>query len=515
MVTRKSRIEKTTPAVVKDDSLGITKRQTITTYTLHAIKEYGTEVVEQRAIPDYRDGLKPVQRMLLWATFKLGIIHTKGFKKSARIVGELIGKYHPHGDASAYQAMVGLAGTKRQGKADGWYTRNCSTPLFEGQGNWGDFIDAAAAYRYTEVRLSKFSGLYLLDPDYLAVVDYVPNYDDSEKVPVVLPAKLPIILLNGYSSIAVGVAAASPPFGFDGVRTLTIKALRGEQITAGTCARTLVPDYPYGGDCVTDVKERIPTMKGKGGLHFMPSYEIDDKKKTLLFTSVCPGLMSPGSIETFLTKMAAIPEVGAVSDESDKRGPRYEVVAKRGVSSEKFDAMVDKCLDISCRSESYDIGVTLRNANGSATFELSDIPNILAKWSAWRIDLELKVIERLIAIQLKKIDKLETMRLAVLNIETVVQALKVKADRDTILVDGKSVEVDAAAAFLVKKLKIRLDQAEMILDLKVRQLRAIEVSKLDQQLKVERAELGTLRSDLKVPADRVIRELDKLKSEVL
>lgn len=514
MVTRKT-LKPVPSSVVKDDSLGVMKRQTITTYTLHAMKEYGTEVVEQRAIPDYRDGLKPVQRMLLWATFKLGIVHTKGFKKSARIVGDLIGKYHPHGDASAYQAMVGLAGTKRQGKADGWYTRNCSTPLFEGQGNWGDFIDAAAAYRYTEVRLSKFSGLYLLDPDYLAVVDYVPNYDDSEKVPVVLPAKLPVVLLNGYSSIAVGVAAASPPFGFDGVRDLTVRALKGETITAGTCARVLVPDYPYGGDCVTDSKERIPTMKGKGSLYYMPSYEIDEKKKTLTFTSVCPGLMSPGSIETFLTKMAALPEVGAVSDESDKRGPRYEVIAKRGVSGDKFDLMVDKCLDISCRSESYDIGVTLRNAEGSATFELSDVPRIIERWAKWRIEIEVKVINRLIQIQKKKIDRIQTLRIAVLNLDTVIAALKVKVERDTVKINGVDVDVDGAAAFLIKKLKIRLDQADLILDQKVRQLRAIEIKKLDTQLAAEQKELDALTKDLKAPAVRVVRDLDLLKKEVL
>lgn len=515
---RQARTERSaapTKSTNTNPALGITKKQTITSYTLHAIKEYGTEVIEQRAIPDYRDGLKPVHRMSIWAAHKLGIYPNHGFKKAAHVVGFALGRLHPHGDQALYQAIVGLTGTKYQGKSEGWYTRNCACPLFEGQGNWGDFIDGAAAYRYTELRLSKFSALYLLDADYLAVMDYVPNYDDSEKVPVVLPAKLPVILLNGYSSIAVGVSAASPPFAFDGVRALAIRALKGEPITAKLCAKTLVPDYPYGGVCVSDSAEVLPVMGGKGSILYQPTYVIDENKHTLTFTSVCPGLMSPGSIETFLNKLAALPEVSTVADDSDKRGPRYEVVAKRGIVGDKFDAMVDRCIQIATRSESYDIGVTLRNVKGGASFELSDVPTILQKWSAWRIEVESKVITRLIEIQRRKIDRLQTMRIAVLNLEIVIQALKVKKEREVIKINGADVEVDGAAAFLVTRLKIRLDQAEMILDLKVRQLRAIEISKLDAQLKVETTELNTLLQDQKAPNLRAVRDLEKLKKEVL
>lgn len=494
------------------ESLGILKKRTMTRYSIMAMKEYGAEVVEQRAIPDFRDGLKPVHRCAIWAAYKLGL-HNRpgGFRKAARLVGDVIGKYHPHGDASCYSAIVGVTGTKRQGQVKGWYTRNCSTPLFEGLGNWGDFIDGPAAYRYTEVMLSKFSDLFLLDSDYLAVMDYVDNYDGTERIPVILPAKIPVVLLNGYSSIAVGVAASSPPFAFAGVLALTIKALKGEEIKVSHITSTLVPEYPYGGVCVSPRKELFDLIKyGKGSLFFAPSYEVNEKAKTMTFTSVCPGLMSPGSIETFLNKLAALKEVGSVSDDSDKRGPRYVVQGKRGITAEGFNNMLDLCYNIAVRSDSYDIGMTIRQPDGGANFQASTIIEMLTLWATWRIEVELKAIARLISIQEQKLIKLNTIRTAVLNLDVVLAALKIKKDKDTIKINGVETEVDAAAAHLMRKLKFGLSQANMILDMKVRQLRSVEITKLDEQIANETKELKQLQKDSKNPSDRAIRDLEKL-----
>lgn len=505
---RRVRAQSNSKLPVTDTSgLGVLKKMGVGRYIAMAMKEYGTEVVEERAIPDYRDGLKPVQRMLLWAAYKLGMHNNKGFKKSARIVGEVIGKYHPHGDAAAYQAMVGLTGTKHQGEKSGWYTRNCTVPLFEGQGNWGDFVDKAAHYRYTETRLSLFSDHFLLDPDYLAVSDYVPNYDDSERVPVILPAKLPVALLNGYSSIGVGVAAASPPFSFDGVLKLTIKALRGDTITAMECAKTLVPEHAYGGETVSTPKELLPTIKGKGSITYRPTYVVDEKKRTLVFRSVCPGLMSTASIEKFLNKLAAHSSVATVHDETDRRGPWYEVQAKRGVAGAKFDAMVADCVALSTRSDSYDIGITIRHKDGGAEFGLSDVPTILRMWAEWRIELELRVIQRLIQQQEGKLKYLTALRSAAVNLEVVMQALRVKADKVAVVIDGVSREVDGAAAYLMKKLKLDLVSAETILDMKVRQLRAIEVAALDAKIAACNKELASLSKSKKNPSDRAITDL--------
>src|ERR1019366_8050716 len=361
-------------AIGNTSALVRVKKQTITRFSINATKIYGTEVIEQRAIPDFRDGLKPVHRMVLWAAYKLGLHNSGGFKKAARTVGEVIGKYHPHGDKSAYDAMVGMAGTKVQGRAKGWFRRNCSVPLIEGQGNWGNFIDSAAAMRYTESKLSKFSDLFMLDPDYLAVMDYVPNYDDSEKVPVLLPAKLPVVLLNGYSSIAVAVAASSPPFHIDGVTKLTIMALNGEELTPKIVTTLLEPSFPYGGTCVSPKKDLYQIVKyGKGSLYFVPSHTVDERNKIMTFTSACPGLSSPKTVESFLNKMAGVREVGSVSDETDKRGPIFSAAAKRGTSTAAFESMVDQCWDIAVRSDSYDVGITIRQPDGSACFEASTI----------------------------------------------------------------------------------------------------------------------------------------------
>lgn len=505
-MTAKSEVS-TTRKISK--SLGVTEQKSIAEYSASAMKIYGTEVVEQRAIPDFRDGLKPVQRCLLWAAYKLGVHSGGAFKKSARLVGEVIGKYHPHGDLSCYQALVGLAGTKFQGESKGWATRNCSVPLYEGQGNWGDFIDPAAAYRYTNGRLSKFSDKMMLDPNYLAVMEYLPNYDESEKIPLVLPAKLPVILLNGFTSIAVGVAGGSPPFHVKGVLELTKKALSGNAISIRDCIKHLEFDYPYGGVCISEPKDLIPMYKGKGNSYFMPSYELDNEKRTLTFVNVCPGLMSGGSIEKFLENLSQVAGVVSVDDDTNKYGARYVVEFSRKLGEKDLDEAVDKCLELSVRSDSYDVGITIRNSNG-ADFKKVTIPQIFELWADWRIDLETKVIKRLVSIQEEQLARQELIFLAVDNLDIIVKALKVEAQEVKINVDGKQMVVDGAVAYLVKNLRISVDQANYILDIKVRQLRALERTKILAKIAEIKKTLKSLSSDLKNPGDRVLRDLDTI-----
>lgn len=508
MVTRTKKVAGVT--VAKSDALGITLHQTTAKYTAAAMKSYGTEVVEQRAIPDFRDGLKPVHRMILWAMYKMGIHNNSGYKKSARTVGEVLGKYWPHGDVSTYGAMVSMAGTKFQGQKSGWATRNCSTPLIEGQGNWGDFIDAAAAMRYTEARLSKFSDLYLLDPDYLAVMDYVPNYDDSEKIPVVLPAKIPLVLLNGFNSIAVGVAAGSPPLALEGVLKLTKKALSGEPVTLKDCVRNLKFDYPYGGVCLTEPRDLVPVFKGKGSASFMPAYDLDEAKKTLTFVDVCPGLTSSGSVGNWLERMVGLKTVATVDDDTGKLGARYTVVFNRALNGAALDAAIDECLDLSVRSDSYDIGVTIRDTVGRASFRRASVPDVFNMWAEWRIQVEVKVLNRLISIQDQLKARQELLLLAVENLDTIIKALRVKQDKVVLLIGGVEKEVDASAHFLMKALKITLEQANSILDMKVRQLRSMEKTRILAKIKEHNLSIKSLTAYLKVPHTRVIEDLDNL-----
>lgn len=656
-------------AAIDRNILGVLEKETLAQFSARAMKIYGVEVVEQRAIPDYRDGLKPVQRCLLWAAYKLGLHSNAGFKKSARLVGDVIGKYHPHGDclsgdtrvpllngdiktlqeltqwgvpqevlaydtehnkfvpgvahsfrvgqrtnhiykihfnelviectgnhpfysplhgwvaadsiapgdellgveviqplavisddtfpevltvtkvenllnqepedfydftvelyenmlvllggnpdsfmslvahnSSAYQALVGMSGTKFQGERKGWATRNTSTPLYEGVGNWGDFIDPAAAYRYTEGRLSKFSDKIMLDPDYLAVMDYVYNYDESEKIPLVLPAKLPVILLNGFTSIAVGVAGGSPPFHIKGVIELTKQALRGEPITLKDCVKTLKFDYPYGGVCISEPKDLVPLFRGKGSSLFMPQYSLDEVKRTLTFQNVCPGLMSSSSIEKFLENLASLKGVASVDDDTNKHGARYVVGFQRGLSQADLNDLIDKCLELSVRSDSYDIGITIRNPTG-AEFKKVSIPEIFELWAKWRIEVEVRVLKRLISLRNDALAKQELLLLAVDNLEIIVQSLRVKQAVVKVKIEGALVEVDGSAAFLMRNLSITLDQANSILDMKVRQLRALERTKILEKIKEIKVALRELKLDLKVPHERIIKDLDAL-----
>lgn len=239
--------------------------------------EYGTSIVKNRALADYRDGLKPVQRRILWAMKGLGLYNNKGTTKCARIVGDTIGKYNPHGDLSAYNALTLLSGGD-----DGRDTllpnkRNCPVPLVTGQGQLGYKNSEASAYRYTEAKLSNYAETQLLDPDYLKVIPMMNNYDDKDIEPTVLPSLVPNILLNGTNGIAVGVIGGVPPFKFDGVAKLVAAALKGKKITANACLKVLEFNFRFGGQVLNTEEELLEYYKtGVGSVKIAPNYEIVD-----------------------------------------------------------------------------------------------------------------------------------------------------------------------------------------------------------------------------------------------
>lgn len=464
---------------------------TLLAITQRNLKSYGAEVVEQRAVPDYRDGLKPVHRYILWACYGLGLKSSSAFKKAARTVGDVIGRYSPHGDQATYQAMVGLAGVRSEnGKT--WVTRNAAVPLIEGYGNWGDNIDNAAAMRYTEARLSEFSDKYLLDPTYLSVIDYVPNFSQDEKVPLILPAKLPVLLLNGSVSIAFGISAETPSFEPRGVIELVAKCLSGTPLTPMLCAKTLKFAPVYGGACVSDKKAVLEFFKlGAGSLEFMPSYEVDEKKKTVTIVSACPGLTSPASWKTLAEKFASMKGVKAVSDSTDKTGFRFQITAERGIEFADFLTLVEKTI---VRKQSYSIGVTRRELK-DVSFARTTVPELLIDWCAWRIELELKVIKHLIGLENTKLARLRLMLLAVDKLKVILDALR----------------QDDSAAYISKHLKISLEDANTILDLRVRQLKALERVKLQTQIAESTKVVKTLTADSRDPTKRILKELSSIR----
>ena len=457
------------------------------------LKSYGEEVVMHRAVPDFRDGLKPVHRCILWALHGLNLKHTGPFKKAARTVGEVIGKFHPHGDASVYDAMVGLAGTKADNNT--WATKNTPVPLVEGFGNWGDNIDSAAAYRYTEARLSEFSCNYLLDPIYLAVTEYLPNFSEDDKIPLVLPAKLPLLLLNGSVSIAFGISAECPSFAANELVQLVIKCLKGEKITARDCL-ALKFNFAYGGRCISDKKTLLAFYKsGKGSIAFRPELTTDEHARKITLTSAAPGLVSKNSWTTLAKKLLAKPEVMSVVDGTDKLGFKFDIFYQKGLKLSTVLPIIEKEIT---RTSAFDIGVTHRMKD-KVSFRRTTVFGIINDWTDWRIELEAKVLKYLISVEEKKLARTELILKAVLNLDTIIAALRAKD----------------SVAFLVKKLKITEEDANEILDLKVRQLKSLEANKLKQTIKDIQTQIKSYTSELKNPATRIIRSLSSIETKAL
>lgn len=468
------------------------RTETITEFSERKLKEYGTHVVEQRALPDYRDGLKPVHRMILWAMYKLGAHSTSSFVKGARVVGDTIGKYHPHSDASVYDALVGMAGTKMSGQKE-WYTKNISQPLVEGFGNWGDSIDPAAAMRYTECRLSVFADTFLLDKDYLQCVPYLPNFSESEQVPLIFPARIPVLLLNGSVSIAFGIAAETPCFALSSVVYLCESCLKGSKPSIKELVKHIKFDPPYGGVCVSSPEEIAGLIKtGYGSLKFQP--KIDMKDSVITISSCCPGLTSKSQFDRLCTELDKHDQIEHVVETTDRSGFKYEVTIRRSVKGDDRLPILDFVRNAATKSSSYSIGVTDRTLAG-ASFSKISVLQLVGKWCAWRIDLEKKVAQYLLTEEEKKLARQKLMLTALDNLEVIIASLR----------------VEDSAAFLVKKLKITLDEANTILDFKVRQLKSLEKSKVLKTVKEIEAMMLTLRKRLSKPVDWVLKDLEELK----
>ncbi len=472
------------PRKKKQETFSV-EAQTINVVSLESITEdfskiYGTEVVEDRAIPDFRDGLKPVHRAILWAMYSLGAHHKSRYKKAARIVGDVIGKYHPHGDASTYGACVTIANTLPN--------------LVDGHGNWGDHSSNAAAMRYTECRLSQFSDLFLLDKDYLAVVPKVKNYSNDEEWPLFLPAKLPVQLLVGSPTVpAWGVSAGNPPFHLDGVLKLTILALQGKQITPKLCAKHLKLNYPYGGVCISDTKE-LETFyaSGKGSLSFIPDIVVDEPHNTITISSCSPGFMSFNSISTKLNRIAGLDGIKLVEDESNFKSGKHgvEIIIETAKKSEAgFSDIVERIEKVLTARESYHLGYTYRKKDSTAFGRLS-ICEFFTFWTDYRLKLERAVLKHLIQQQKAALDRIDLMLFAVDNRKIILQSL-----------DSKDPD-----AYLIKHLKKPAEFVKQLLDLQVRKLAALNKTKLLSDRKEVEAKIKALALDLKDPTNRIIED---------
>ncbi len=457
-----------------------------------ALFVYGSYVVEERAVPDIRDGLKPSHRAILWSLAGLGLRANSGYKKAARTVGDAIGKYHPHGDQGVYGAMVTVA--------------NTVPPMVDGQGNWGSPTNPAAAYRYTEAKMSRYTNMFLLDPQYLEVVPMMPNFSDDDKIPLYLPALLPNLLFTGTSPApAYGVRAGNPNFTFRSVAEVTKRLLRGEELNSAKLSKLLKLEHSFGCDVATTPKELRAILKtGAGSVQYVPKYEVDRRKRLILIKSFVPGgFSSVKGIDSTLAKITSLPGVrnafnrqGKKSVGSGPYGCLFVVECQKSLKDAEFDALTEKVVKLVSGSVSYRLGVTIRRPSKNL-FRYMNFVQMLDNWVVYRVKLELALIEHLLAKRQAELHVNEVYLFAVQNIDKLLKALpKVLVAKDP-------------DATLAKILKIPQDDASIILDRKVRQLARLEESDLRTKIKSLRDEIKQLEADRKNPGERAAKDLEQ------
>jgi len=288
--------------------------------------DYAMSVIIGRAIPDARDGLKPAQRRILYAMYNINNLHNQPTKKSARVVGEVIGKYHPHGDAAVYDALVRLA----QDFA-------VNHVLVDGQGNFGSIDgDPPAAMRYTEVRLTSFAEEMLADLD-KDTVEFVPNFDNTEKEPVTLPSKIPNLLVNGASGIAVGVATSIPPHNLVEVCDAIIYTIEHEDATVDDLLKIIKgPDFPTGGIALMSNNAYNGYRYGRGQVTVRAKAKIDEKKNEIIINEIPYNVNKSELIKSIveLVKEKKINGISNLRDESGKDGVHIVIELKNGENGE-------------------------------------------------------------------------------------------------------------------------------------------------------------------------------------
>mgnify|MGYP001412521742 CR=1 FL=1 len=446
---------------------------------------YGVYVNEERAIPSEIDGLKPVARRALWSLYKKGGHSNAKLQKTAVYVGDCMGSYHPHGDKSIADTFTSLVRTPHQ--------------LVYGEGNWGSLSDkSVAAMRYTLLKLTKFSESMFFDKFYLPVMQEVPNYDGSKQEPLTFVSLLPNVLLNGTLGIGVGVRAQLPSFTLKSVIQAVILSLKDKKVSFNTC-KGLDFRYLYGGIAVKDKQEFASLIKsGKGKFNVVSTYVKAKEKDTWHIESFAPFSALEKAIEKVIL-MKEISNVNDISDIKDAYG-RIEIKFKKGIAETYQKTLMDKIVSGPFGStENYDIKVTTRfiDDKGLANSKLqsSNIINILSNWIAYRIQLEKTACSYWIKKRNAEIDHLNLMRLAVKNRAFIIKAL------------DKPFDDEQLAAYLAKHLKITVEQANIILDLKIRALKSLEDKKLVKKIKELKDEIKSYKQRIAKPRVFIANQL--------
>ncbi|NND66406.1 MAG: DNA topoisomerase IV subunit A [Halioglobus sp.] len=454
-------------------------------YTEKAYLDYSMYVILDRALPHVGDGLKPVQRRIVYAMSELGLKASAKYKKSARTVGDVIGKFHPHGDSAAYEAMVLMA-------QDFSYRY----PLVDGQGNWGSPDDpkSFAAMRYTESRLTAYSDV-LLGELAQGTVDWTPNFDGTLDEPAVLPARVPNVLLNGTTGIAVGMATDVPPHNLNEVVSAAVRLLEKPKSTvAELCEHVQAPDFPTDAEIITPRAEILAMYEtGRGALRMRAVWE---KEGGDIVIHALPYQVSGSRVlEQVAQQMQArkLPMVADLRDESDHENPTRLVVVPRS-NRVDLESLMSHLFASTDLERSYRVNLNMIGIDGRPG--VKGLDRILKEWLTFRTDTVRRRLEHRLERVLKRLHILDGYLVAFLNIDEVIHIIRTE---------------DKPKPALMKRFKISDVQAEAILDLKLRNLAKLE----EMNIRTEQNELEEERDGLQKTLKSAARLKTLIKKELL
>jgi len=460
------------------------EQQPLKDYTERAYLDYSMYVILDRALPQIGDGLKPVQRRIIYAMSELGLSASSKPKKSARTVGDVIGKFHPHGDSACYEAMVLMA-----------QPFSYRYPIVIGQGNWGSTDDpkSFAAMRYTESRLAPYAKSLLQELG-LGTVDWTPNFDGTLKEPVVLPARLPNLLLNGTTGIAVGMSTDVPPHNLNEVASALVHLIDNPKATVKQLMKHVKgPDFPTGGELVSTAEEiREMYMTGSGTLRLRAAYKMEG---TDIVVTSLPHQISGAKIqEQIAAQMRArkLPQVDDLRDESDHEDPTRLVISKkRGVD---VDRLMSHLFSTTSLERTLRVNMNIIGLDGRP--RMFNLVEMLKEWLKFRKETVKNRLGHRLQIVNDRLHILDGLLVAYLNIDEVIAIIR---------------EEDEPKPVLMKRFKLSDVQAEAILNLRLRNLAKLEEFKI----KGEQEELQEERDLLEKTLKSAARLKTLIKKEIL
>jgi topoisomerase-4 subunit A len=442
------------------------ERQSLADFTEKAYLNYSMYVIMDRALPHIGDGLKPVQRRIIYAMSELGLKASAKYKKSARTVGDVLGKFHPHGDSACYEAMVLMA-----------QPFSYRYPLVDGQGNWGSPDDpkSFAAMRYTESRLSKYSEV-LLNELGQGTVEWIPNFDGTMEEPKILPARLPNLLLNGTTGIAVGMATDVPPHNLREVADSCVHMLENPKATtAELCQIVQGPDFPTDAEIITPKADILKMYEtGRGSIKMRARFEIEDGE--IVITALPHQVSGSKVLEQIAQQMQAkkLPMVSDLRDESDHETPTRFVIVPRSNRIDT-DALMAHLFATTDLEKNYRVNMNVIGIDNKP--QVKSLNRFISEWLQFRTDTTRRRLEYRLEKVNRRLHLLDGLLIAFLNIDEVIRIIRTE---------------DEPKKKLIERFDLTEIQADYILDTKLRQLARLE----EMKIRAEQDELTKEKEDL-------------------